>query len=148
MLSGVARYDNVDCGRAVRYHLAVRWQSFPRVSPAHTQDEHDKGNVVGLDVATGEPCQPEMAGVYDNYIVKKQVGWHGTVFRWPCKPDVVAEVINNLTEDNVRHIGLEHACCARCVRCPLQILQSAPVVTSQLLLVDEVMRAGINMRGK
>jgi len=27
-------------------------------------------------------------------------------------------------------------------------MQSAPVVASQLLLVDEVMRAGINMRGK
>jgi hypothetical protein len=30
----------------------------------------------------------------------------------------------------------------------LQVMQSAPVVASQLLLVDEVMRAGINMRGK
>ena len=41
---------------------------------------------------------PVAAGVYDNYIVKKQ------------------------------------------------IIQSAPVIASQLLLVDEVMRAGMNMR--
>mmetsp|Transcript_19081 Transcript_19081/g.32699 ORF Transcript_19081/g.32699 Transcript_19081/m.32699 type:complete len:534 (+) Transcript_19081:128-1729(+) len=64
------------------------------------QEEHERGNVVGIDVTTGEPFQPAMAGVFDNYIVKKQV------------------------------------------------MQSAPVVASQLLLVDEVMRAGINMRGK
>jgi len=62
------------------------------------QEEHERGNVVGLDTSTGEPFDPTLAGVYDNYIVKKQ------------------------------------------------IVQSAPVITSQLLLVDEVMRAGINMR--
>lgn len=53
---------------------------------------------VGLDLATGEPCDPATAGVYDSVLVKRQV------------------------------------------------LNSAPVVASQLLLVDEVMRAGINMR--
>mmetsp|Transcript_50578 Transcript_50578/g.161823 ORF Transcript_50578/g.161823 Transcript_50578/m.161823 type:complete len:435 (-) Transcript_50578:60-1364(-) len=64
------------------------------------QEEQEKGNIVGLDVSTGEPFIPGMSGIYDNYIVKKQ------------------------------------------------ILQSAPVVASQLLLVDEVMRAGHNMRRK
>ena len=53
---------------------------------------------MGLDVSTGEPLDPKLAGIYDNYIVKKQ------------------------------------------------IIQSGPVICSQLLLVDEVMRAGINMR--
>lgn len=62
------------------------------------QEEHERGNVVGFDVATGEAMDPATAGVYDNYIVKRQ------------------------------------------------ILQSAPVLAGQLLLVDEVMRAGINMR--
>lgn len=62
------------------------------------QEEHEKGAIVGLDVVTGEPLDPALSGIYDNYIVKKQ------------------------------------------------ILQSAPVVISQLLLVDEVIRAGINMR--
>eukprot|EP00798_Chlamydomonas_sp_ICE-L_P009744 gene9744-7619_t len=65
------------------------------------QEEHEAGTaVVGLDVATGEPFDPVMAGIYDNYIVKKQ------------------------------------------------IIQSAPVICSQLLLCDEIMRAGINMRKK
>ena len=51
-----------------------------------------------MDCATGEPMDPAMAGIYDNYIVKKQ------------------------------------------------IMQSAPIICSQLLLVDEVIRAGMNMR--
>lgn len=62
------------------------------------QEECERGSVVGVDVATGEGLDPGMAGIFDNYIVKKQ------------------------------------------------ILQSAPVVASQLLLVDEVLRAGMNMR--
>lgn len=62
------------------------------------QEEHERGNVVGFDIATGEPLDPQMAGIYDNFIVKRQ------------------------------------------------IILSAPVIASQLLLVDEVMRAGINMR--
>lgn len=53
---------------------------------------------MGLDVATGEAADPTLAGVFDNYLVKRQM------------------------------------------------LQSAPVVASQLLLVDEVMRAGVNTR--
>jgi len=62
------------------------------------QEEHEKGNVVGLDVVSGEPMIPGMEGVYDNWLVKRQ------------------------------------------------LLNSAPVIASQLLLVDEVMRAGRNMR--
>ena len=63
-----------------------------------SQEENEKGVVCGLDCATGEPMDPAMAGIYDNYIVKKQ------------------------------------------------IMQSAPIICSQLLLVDEVIRAGMNMR--
>ena len=62
------------------------------------QEEHEKGNPVGLDVTTGEPIDPQLVGIYDNYLVKKQ------------------------------------------------IIQSAPIIASQLLLVDEVIRAGMNMR--
>lgn len=62
------------------------------------QEEQERGSTVGVDVATGEGLDPRLAGIYDNYLVKKQ------------------------------------------------ILQSAPVVSSQLLLVDEVLRAGMNMR--
>eukprot|EP01025_Chloroclados_australasicus_P024321 TRINITY_DN2441_c0_g1_i3.p1 TRINITY_DN2441_c0_g1~~TRINITY_DN2441_c0_g1_i3.p1 ORF type:complete len:532 (+),score=72.99 TRINITY_DN2441_c0_g1_i3:114-1709(+) len=64
------------------------------------QEEIENGNVVGFNISTGEPCDPVMAGVYDNYIVKKQM------------------------------------------------IQSAPIIASQLLLVDEVMRAGVNVRKK
>lgn len=49
-------------------------------------------------MATGEPLDPALAGIYDNLLVKRQM------------------------------------------------LHSAPVVASQLLLVDEVIRAGMNMR--
>jgi len=62
------------------------------------QEEYERGSKVGLDVSTGEPLDPQMAGIFDNYLVKKQV------------------------------------------------IQSAPVIASQLLLVDEVMRAGVGMR--
>ena len=61
-------------------------------------EEVARGNKVGLDVATGEPMDPALAGVYDNLSVKRQM------------------------------------------------LQSAPVVASQLLLVDEVIRAHIRMK--
>ena len=61
------------------------------------QGEHDKGNAVGLDINTGEGVFPALAGIYDNYSVKRQ------------------------------------------------LLHSAPVIATQLLLVDEVMRAGRNM---
>ncbi|KAK4490586.1 hypothetical protein RD792_001270 [Penstemon davidsonii] len=60
--------------------------------------EHDKGNVVGLNQHTGEPIDPQMEGIFDNYSVKRQ------------------------------------------------IINSVPVIASQLLLVDEVIRAGRNMR--
>ncbi|KAK7267934.1 hypothetical protein RIF29_20615 [Crotalaria pallida] len=60
--------------------------------------EHDRGNVVGLSQHTGEPIDPQMEGIFDNYSVKRQ------------------------------------------------IINSGPVIASQLLLVDEVIRAGRNMR--
>ncbi|KAJ0733170.1 putative T-complex protein 1, zeta subunit [Helianthus annuus] len=61
-------------------------------------NEHDNGNVVGLNQHTGDAIDPEMEGIFDNYTVKRQ------------------------------------------------IINSGPVIASQLLLVDEVIRAGRNMR--
>ncbi|CAH1443870.1 unnamed protein product [Lactuca virosa] len=58
--------------------------------------EHDNGNVVGLNQHTGDPIDPQMEGIFDNYAVK------------------------------------------------LQIIK--PVIASQLLLVDEVIRTGRNIR--
>ncbi|CAL0317364.1 unnamed protein product [Lupinus luteus] len=60
--------------------------------------EHDRGNIVGLNQNTGEPLDPQLEGIFDNYSVKRQ------------------------------------------------IINSGPVIASQLLLVDEVIRAGRNMR--
>jgi len=37
------------------------------------QDEYTAGHVVGLDLATGEPLDPEAAGILDNYRVKRQM---------------------------------------------------------------------------
>jgi len=62
------------------------------------QEEQEKGHTVGIDVESGEPFDPTLAGVYDNFVVKKQV------------------------------------------------IESAPLIATQFLLVDEVMRAGINMK--
>jgi len=58
------------------------------------QEEHIKGNVVGLDLASGEPMDPVATAVFDGYTVKKQL------------------------------IGL------------------SSVIATQLLLVDEILRAG------
>lgn len=35
--------------------------------------EHDRGNIVGLNHHTGEPIDPQMEGIYDNYSVKRQI---------------------------------------------------------------------------
>jgi T-complex protein 1 subunit zeta len=37
------------------------------------QDEHAEGNVVGLDLQSGEPFDPTVEGVWDNYRVKRQM---------------------------------------------------------------------------
>lgn len=59
---------------------------------------HDQGKVYGVDIEKGEYIDPKVAGIWDNYRVKKQQ------------------------------------------------LQSAPMVASQLLLVDEVLRAGTSIQ--
>lgn len=51
---------------------------------------------IGLDLQSGEPINPKEAGIFDNYIVKKQ------------------------------------------------IINSCSVIASNLLLVDEIMRAGMS----
>jgi T-complex protein 1 subunit zeta len=63
------------------------------------QEAHKEGHVVGLDLETGEPMDPQAEGVWDNYRVKRQ------------------------------------------------LLQSASVVATQLLLVDEILKASKSARG-
>ncbi len=57
-------------------------QLFARARCTCVQEEHERGSVVGLDVATGEPFDPTLGGVLDNYIVKKQVRTCGRVLSW------------------------------------------------------------------
>lgn len=67
----------------------------PPISPCNTvmQEEHERGGCVGLDVASGEPADPHLSGVLDNYIVKRQIlqRWAtglllmlGTCVVWRC----------------------------------------------------------------
>jgi T-complex protein 1 subunit zeta len=58
------------------------------------QDEFQAGSVVGVNIATGDPMDPEELGIWDNYRVKRQ------------------------------------------------IISSASIIAAQLLLVDEIIRAG------
>lgn len=70
----------------------------PQESLIKLIEEQESGACAGLDISTGEATDPHLVGVFDNYLVKRQ------------------------------------------------IIQSAPIIASQLLLVDEVLRAGMNMR--
>ena len=51
------------------------------------QEEHERGGCVGLDVASGEPADPHLSGVLDNYIVKRQI-----LQRW-----VIPRIVNFLS---------------------------------------------------
>lgn len=37
------------------------------------QDEEAEGHVVGIDLKTGEPCDPAVEGIWDNFRVKRQL---------------------------------------------------------------------------
>jgi len=36
------------------------------------EEEVARGGTAGIDIATGDPCDPATAGIYDNYLVKRQ----------------------------------------------------------------------------
>jgi T-complex protein 1 subunit zeta len=63
------------------------------------QEQFQKGHIVGLDLATGEPMDPDTEGIWDQYRVIRQ------------------------------------------------ILHSSSVVATQILLVDEIMKAGKSQKG-
>lgn len=64
------------------------------------QEAHGKGNIVGLDIGTGGALDPKAAGIFDNYVVKKQM------------------------------------------------ISLSSIIGTQLLLVDEILRAGRDVAGK
>ena len=37
------------------------------------QDEQAEGNIVGIDLQSGEPFDPTVEGIWDNYRVKRQM---------------------------------------------------------------------------
>ena len=37
------------------------------------QDEQSEGNIVGIDLESGEPFDPTVEGIWDNYRVKRQM---------------------------------------------------------------------------
>lgn len=37
------------------------------------QDEQSEGNIVGIDLQSGEPFDPTVEGIWDNYRVKRQM---------------------------------------------------------------------------
>ena len=155
------------------WHVA----SFSR--PRDRQEEHEAGSCVGLDLSTGEPADPHLAGILDNYCVKKQIlqRWGGRYWtaqggtaRAACGGDAGRRCsvrgmgmrfcriswcrVHPVTGGSVWD-ALSHCCAApprtwfrpdRPARVCCCCSCSAPVVASQLLLVDEVLRAGMNMR--
>lgn len=79
--SGLDTQDVIIALTVSRYYFqsifhACNNGSFMSVSLKHLnsfQGEHDKGNVVGLNHHTGEPIDPQMEGIFDNYSVKRQI---------------------------------------------------------------------------
>lgn len=49
--------------------LCARFQANIALTVAALRDEFDEGNTVGLDLATGEPMDPTLEGVYDSFRV-------------------------------------------------------------------------------
>jgi T-complex protein 1 subunit zeta len=54
-----------------------RYDDFSRFSTdsflTGEQDEQAEGNTVGIDLVTGEPFDPTVEGIWDNYRVKRQM---------------------------------------------------------------------------
>ena len=55
-----------------------------------TQDEQADGNIVGIDLQSGEPFDPTVEGIWDNYRVKRQMlhSWYANLpeFEWATSP--------------------------------------------------------------
>jgi T-complex protein 1 subunit zeta len=90
---------------------------------------------VGLNHHSGDPIDPQMEGIFDNYSVKRQIINSGYVMQLPVCVSIVLVTVLSKTSlmckaNDDFFVGL---CCR-------------PIIASQLLLVDEVIRAGRNMR--
>lgn len=53
---------------------SILWLSDVRVTYfTNSQDEVSEGNIVGIDLQSGEPFDPTVEGIWDNYRVKRQM---------------------------------------------------------------------------
>lgn len=112
------------------------------------QEEAENGNVVGLDVSTGEPLDPLLSGIYDNYLVRNQMLCLCPLL--PASLSLSSAPRADAGASCVDHAVVSAATAAAAYDCihttfvlfhsqvKKQILQSSPVIASQLLLVDEV----------
>ena len=55
------------------YYVSILFTSQVKFFFWFDQDEQAEGNVVGLDLETGEPFDPTVEGIWDNYRVKRQM---------------------------------------------------------------------------
>ena len=86
------------------------------------QESHEEGHITGLDLETGEPFDPVAEGVYDNYRVKKQL----LTARYDAR--IARSLVGNARRSSSLSLSLP--------------LVNSAIIASQLILVDEVLRAG------
>ena len=75
------------------------------------QDEQAEGNIVGIDLQSGEPFDPTVEGIWDNYRVKRQMlhSWCALFLLSPlltntvCFSSVIA--MNLLSTDEILRAG-------------------------------------------
>lgn len=66
-------FDVQDVVVALQVHLFFNKYYCSTYTSRFHQDEQAEGNVVGLDLQTGEPFDPTVEGIWDNYRVKRQM---------------------------------------------------------------------------
>ena len=76
------------------------------------QDEQSEGNIVGLDLHSGEPFDPTVDSIWDNYRVKRQM-------------------LHSWRVDDILHTALSSL-----------IFVLSSVIAVNLLSTDEILRAG------
>jgi T-complex protein 1 subunit zeta len=66
-------FDVQDVVVALQVCNMVAQKTFESLSDLSVQDECAEGNTVGIDLESGEPFDPTVEGIWDNYRVKRQM---------------------------------------------------------------------------